>query len=166
MSGEALLRPVESADLSALLTLNNDAVPAVNRLDSDELAWFSEVAHTFLVACHPEMDGQAGFLIGLEGPGLGYRSDNYMWFCERYERFIYVDRVVVAPEAWGLGLGRSLYTDFISTADGHPVLCAEVNLVPRNDRSLDFHEMFGFKPVGEQDTEGGSKRVQMLALEL
>lgn len=166
MSGDVLLRPVESADLSALLALNNDAVPAVNQLESDELSWFADVAHTFLVAGHPEVDGYAGFLIGLEGPELGYRSDNYRWFCERYERFIYVDRVVVAPAAWGLGLGRSLYTEFISAADGHPVLCAEVNLVPRNDRSLAFHEAFGFVPVGEQDTEGGSKRVQMLALEL
>ncbi|MBT3246272.1 MAG: GNAT family N-acetyltransferase [Actinobacteria bacterium] len=146
--------------------MNNEAVPAVNHLDAGDLSWFSGVAHTFLVACRAETGDPAGFLIGLEGPGLAYRSDNYRWFSERYERFIYVDRVVVAPEAWGLGLGRSLYTGFISAAEGHPVLCAEVNLLPRNDRSLAFHEAFGFVPVGEQDTEGGSKRVQMLALEL
>ena len=103
---------------------------------------------------------------GLEGPGVDYDSENYRWFCERYERFVYVDRVVVAPDAWGMGIGRALYTEFVSAADGNPVLCAEVNLLPRNDRSLVFHEMFGFMPVGEQATEGGSKRVQMLVLEL
>jgi|TARA_B100002003_G_scaffold203169_1_gene195730 hypothetical protein len=166
MSTEVLLRPVEPADLTTVLAMNNEAVPAVNHLDAGDLSWFSGVAHTFLVACRAETGDPAGFLIGLEGPGLAYRSDNYRWFSERYERFIYVDRVVVAPEAWGLGLGRSLYTGFISAAEGHPVLCAEVNLLPRNDRSLAFHEAFGFVPVGEQDTEGGSKRVQMLALEL
>ena len=166
MSTEVLLRPVEPADLTTVLAMNNEAVPAVNHLDAGDLFWFSGVAHTFLVACRAETGRHAGFLIGLEGPGLAYRSDNYRWFSERYERFIYVDRVVVAPEAWGLGLGRSLYTGFISAAEGHPVLCAEVNLLPRNDRSLAFHEAFGFVPVGEQDTEGGSKRVQMLALEL
>ena len=97
---------------------------------------------------------------------MAYRSDNYRWFSERYEHFIYVDRVVVAPNEWGMGIGRALYTEFVSAVDRHPVLCAEVNLLPRNDRSLAFHEAFGFVPVGEQDTEGGSKRVQMLVLEL
>ena len=41
-------------------------------------------------------------------------------------------------------------------------MCAEVNIKPRNERSLIFHEKFGFTPVGEQDTEGGSKRVQLM----
>ncbi|MBS1266003.1 MAG: hypothetical protein MAG471_01869 [Acidimicrobiaceae bacterium] len=166
MLAEALLRPVEPADLSTVLAMNNDAVPAVNHLDADDLSWFSGVAHTFLVACHSDTGDPAGFLIGLEGPGLGYRSDNYRWFCERYERFIYVDRVVVAPDAWGAGIGRALYTGFVAAAHNYPVLCAEVNLLPRNDRSLAFHEAFGFVPVGEQDTGGGSRRVQMLALDL
>ncbi|HJL82639.1 MAG TPA: GNAT family N-acetyltransferase [Acidimicrobiales bacterium] len=166
MSTEVLLRPVEPADLTTVLAMNNEAVPAVNHLDAGDLSWLSGVAHTFLVACRAETGRYAGFLIGLEGPGLAYRSDNYRWFSERYEHFIYVDRVVVAPNDWGTGIGRALYTEFVSAADRHPVLCAEVNLLPRNDRSLAFHEAFGFVPVGEQDTEGGSKRVQMLVLEL
>ena len=166
MSSETLLRPVEEADMATLLTLNNEAVPAVNQLCTDDMSWFSGVAHTFFVACHISTSCPAGFLIGLEGPGVDYDSENYRWFCERYERFVYVDRVVVAPDAWGMGIGRALYTEFVSAADGNPVLCAEVNLLPRNDRSLVFHEMFGFMPVGEQATEGGSKRVQMLVLEL
>ena len=166
MSTEVLLRPVEPADLTTVLAMNNEAVPAVNHLDAGDLSWLSGVAHTFLVACRAETGRYAGFLIGLEGPGLAYRSDNYRWFSERYEHFIYVDRVVVAPNDWGTGIGRALYTEFVSAVDRHPVLCAEVNLLPRNDRSLAFHEAFGFVPVGEQDTEGGSKRVQMLVLEL
>ncbi len=163
---EDRLRRVDPRDLPALLEMNNAAVPAVNALGQAGISWFAEVAHTFLVSDQPEGVGPAGFLIGLEGPGVDYRSDNYRWFCERYERFAYVDRIVVAPDQWGLGVGRSLYTAFVAAAAGHPVLCAEVNLEPRNDRSLRFHEGFGFRPVGEQETEGGAKRVQMLALEL
>ena len=195
------LRPVEAADLSAVLHLNTAAVPAVNDLSADELAWFAEVAQTFLVVIQPagdasgsepgrivhEISGQArtswesdasgsesgsepgrivGFLVGLEGPGLDYASLNYRWFGERYERFLYVDRVVVDPAGQGRGLGRSLYEAFVERAEGHTALCAEVNIRPRNDGSLAFHDAFGFAPVGEQDTEAGSKRVRMFAKEL
>ena len=195
------LRPVEAADLSAVLHLNTAAVPAVNDLSADELVWFAEVAQTFLVVIQPagdasgsepgrivhEISGQArtswesdasgsesgsepgrivGFLVGLEGPGLDYASLNYRWFGERYERFLYVDRVVVDPAGQGRGLGRSLYEAFVERAEGHTALCAEVNIRPRNDGSLAFHDAFGFAPVGEQDTEAGSKRVRMFAKEL
>ena len=152
-----ILRPAVAADLESLLVLNNAAVPAVNALDAAEMAWFGEVARLFLVA--DSSNGPVGFLIGLEGPGLPYRSLNYQWFARNYECFLYVDRVVVDPEWWGRGLGRAFYRALVASAGDHPVLCAEVNLVPRNDRSLAFHQQFGFSPVGEQETEGGLKRV-------
>ena len=144
------LRPAVEADLESLLVLNNAAVPAVNALDAAEMAWFAEVAHLFLVADSPK--GPVGFLIGLEGPDLS----------RNYGLFLYVDRVVVDPEWWGRGLGRAFYRALVASAGDHPVLCAEVNLVPRNDRSLAFHQRFGFSPVGEQETEGGLKRVVLL----
>ena len=43
------LRPVEPADLEAVGLLNSAAVPAVNDLSSEELAWFAEVAHLSLI---------------------------------------------------------------------------------------------------------------------
>lgn len=157
---ENRLRQAVEADFDSLLVLNNSAVPAVNALNVSEMSWFAEVAHLFLVADSPS--GPVGFLIGLEGPDLAYRSLNYQWFARNYEHFLYVDRVVVDPEWWGRGLGRTFYRALVDSADGHPVLCAEVNLVPRNDRSLAFHERFGFSPVGEQETEGGLKKVVLL----
>ena len=44
-----------------------------------------------------------------------------------------------------------------------PVLLCEVNVKPRNEGSLRFHHRLGFREVGQQDTEGGAKRVSMLA---
>ncbi len=43
---------------------------------------------------------------------------------------------------------------------------AEVNIEPHNHVSLKFHDRYGFSPVGEQDNEGGTKRVVMLACPL
>jgi predicted GNAT superfamily acetyltransferase len=100
--------------------------------------------------------------VGLDGPGLPYESENYAWFSSRYEKFLYVDRVVVDSGIFSQGLGQLFYKKFIEDSSGYSFLCAEVNLRPRNERSLRFHEKFGFEPVGEQDTNEGKKTVQML----
>ncbi len=157
------IRVVESDDLTQILQHNNAAAPAVNELEHSDLEWFVQHAHSFLV--QPGEDGLvAGYVIGLDGPGIGYESLNYEWFEQRYNRFVYVDRIVVTESGRGLGTGRALYDEFAGRArsESHEVLLAEVNVRPRNDVSLRFHEAYGFVPVGEQDTEGGSKRVVML----
>lgn len=155
------LRPAATDDLDDILIHNNAAVPAVNELGRDDLVWFCEVAHTFVVA---ELDGEVGgFLIGL-GPASGYESHNYAWFSERYDDFVYVDRIVVAEAGRGQGVGSALYDEFArrGRAGGTPVMLAEVNTRPRNDVSLGFHEAHGFVAVEERDTPDGEKRVVML----
>ena len=163
------IRPATPDDLERLLELNSAAVPAVNELTADEMAWFLEVARCLLVAVQESpglTDDPVGLLVGLDGPGVGYASHNYAWFSERYERFLYVDRVVVDPSAFRMGLGRAFYEAFMDRADGHRHLCAEVNTVPRNDRSLAFHDAMGFDAVGEQSDEETGKTVRMYAREL
>ena len=158
------LRSYVEDDLGAVLALNNAAAPAVNELTSSDLEWFAEISHLFLVSESGigEERQITGFLIGLLGPGVDYESINYKWFTSRYESFLYVDRVVVGESSWGQGNGRRFYEALAASGSDQPVMCAEVNVKPRNDRSLIFHEKFGFIPVGEQDTEGGSKRVQLM----
>ena len=157
------VRLAAAGDLDEILAHNNAAVPAVNELTRADLDRFVDIAHSFLVIDAP--DGSiAGFMIGLTGPGLDYESLNYAWFCERYEAFIYVDRIVVAESGRGLGVGTRLYDEFADRgrADEFDVMLAEVNLRPRNDVSLAFHAARGFVSVGEQDTDAGAKRVTML----
>ena len=157
------IRFATEGDLDEVLFHNNAAVPAVNELTRADLDWFLREAHSFLVIDAP--DGSiAGFVIGLAGPGLEYESLNYAWFNARYDVFIYVDRIVVAAQGRGLGVGTRLYDEFAQRgrADDHRVMLAEVNIRPRNEVSLAFHEARGFTSVGEQDTEGGTKRVTML----
>ena len=156
------IRFVTDADLDEILVHNNTAVPAVNALTRADLENFVRVAHSFLVIDSP--DGAiAGFMIGL-GPGTDYDSLNYAWFSARYDSFVYVDRIVVAETGRGMGVGTRLYDEFgrRGRADDHAVMLAEVNIEPRNDVSLAFHEARGFVSVGEQDTEGGAKRVTLL----
>ena len=162
-SSEPRARVVVDGDLDEILHLNNEAVPAVNALGRADLEWFVECAHSFLVVDSTDST-IAGFMIGLRGPGVPYDSPNYAWFSARYDAFVYVDRIVVAAAGRGAGMGTVLYDTFADRgrADGIVVMLAEVNLRPRNDPSLRFHERHGFLPVGEQDTDAGAKRVTML----
>lgn len=155
-----VLAPAElPAQAQALVALNNAAVPAVNDISADDLAFFS--AHGHVVSA--QMEGRAVGLLVLLPPGVPYDSGNYAWFSQRYDRFLYVDRVVVGPAARGAGVGRLLYEKALAlTAEaGHPVLLAEVNTRPPNPVSQAFHTALGFKPIIERENASSGKRVLM-----
>lgn len=164
-AGGIELRLANDDDLPAVLAMNNRAVPAVNAHTADSLATLVDEATELVIA---DDHGQlAGFLLLLDGPGRNYDSLNYLWFSEHYDSFYYVDRIVVGENHRGAGIGRKLYEWAIENGAGrYPVLCAEVNIKPRNEGSLRFHDSMRFAAVGEQDTEGGSKRVVLLARDL
>jgi len=155
------LRAVEEADLDDILQLNEASVPEVGRVDLEQMRWFANNAAYFKVALR---DGNfAGFLIGLR-PGTTYASPNYRWFCDKYDDFGYIDRVAIAGNARRLGLATRLYRDFQASLPADvSLLTCEVNLVPPNESSMRFHEGFGFRSVGTQTLDGGSKTVAMMA---
>ncbi len=164
-----LFRDVADEDLDAVLSLNNQNVPALSPLDAPELARLVALTMVSLVA---EVEGAfAGFCMVMP-PGVDYASLNYSWFSAHagdlgYGSFAYLDRIAVAPTARRLGVGRAFYERLSDELGGRvPVLFCEVNLRPRNDVSLAFHEAIGFREVGQQDTDGGNKRVSLLALDL
>lgn len=147
-------------DHGRVLELNEGALPNVNRISHDELEQLAAQARTFLAA---ELEGRVqGFLLALS-EGRDYASPNYRWFASRYPRFVYVDRLVVATEQRGLGIGRQLYASlFAGLGEFAPGVACEVNIQPPNPGSLRFHAGLGFQAVGEQSTEGGRKRVQLM----
>jgi predicted GNAT superfamily acetyltransferase len=159
------LRDAVADDLPAIHAINQANVPAVGDITFAELEWYFAEAAALRVA---EIDGLvAGFLLALQ-PGLDYSSLNYAWFSARYTDFCYIDRVAVGEQWRRRGVARALYADIeaYARAMSAPLLACEVNLRPRNDMSLAFHERQGFIEVGQQDTDGGHKTVVMLLRDL
>jgi predicted GNAT superfamily acetyltransferase len=154
----ATIRPLTGDDLPEALAINEANVPAVGTVDADQLAHLVDEASVALAA---EEGGRLiGFCIVL-APGADYGSVNYGWFSERYDDFAYLDRVAVAESYRNRGIGAELYAEVERLVDA-PWFTLEVNVRPRNEGSLRFHERMGFTEVGQQETPYGS-RVSLLA---
>lgn len=97
-----------------------------------------------------------------------YDSPNYLWFRERYPRFVYVDRIVVDPAMRKRGLANHLYDDLFRMAKdaGHDRIVCEVNTDPPNPASDAFHAALGFVEVGHASIHGGTKTVRYLSRSL
>nr|WP_283812684.1 GNAT family N-acetyltransferase [Bradyrhizobium tropiciagri] len=95
-----------------------------------------------------------------------YDGTHFKWFCSRYDRFLYVDRVVVDSEHRGMGHGRTLYIDLFARAKklGHEYIVCEVNVEPPNPGSDRFHFAQGFREVGRAVIDNGAKSVHYLLL--
>ena len=147
-------------DFEFIRAMNEGAVPDVSSITLDELRALAKQCCYFSVALAE--DEIAGFLMAMQ-PGQGYQSANYRWFSEHYDNFVYVDRIAVSPTFKGRGIGRALYAHVSRFArEVAPILTCEVNLTPPNPDSMAFHTKLGFVEVGQQDTEGGTKRVSLL----
>ena len=154
------IREVHADDLENLLELNQSNLPHVNSISLLDLVHFYKHAVYFRAV---EFKGQvAGFLIALD-PGADYDSPNFLWFRERYDAFVYIDRIIVVPEGRRKGIGFLLYKDLETFAakQGIPVMTCEYNLHPKNEKSRLFHLRYGFQEVGTLETENGKKTVSL-----
>jgi len=151
-----------AADYAALLALNDAAVPHVNSIVLTKLEHLHRQS-AYLGVARDAAGTAAGFLLALDETA-DYDSMNFGYFQRSYDCFVYVDRIVVGAAHRRLGVGAALYADLHRQISADcPLLTCEVNLRPPNPESLAFHRQMGFEPVGEQDTEGGEKRVCLLA---
>ena len=158
------IRDVLEHDLDAVLALNNAANGGITPMDRAQLHRFSLIADYFRVA---EVDGHlAGFLIALrENADCG--DANFQWFKQRYERFVYIDRIIVANTYRRHGLGRVFYSDVQSFAEPRaPMLTCAVDLEPRDDVAVLFHGTYGFNEVGQQVLSDGKRHVGLLSKNL
>jgi len=144
-------------DSDFVLSLNQDSLPAVSYLDLSKINHFLQISSYFKI--FKIDDKSVGFLIGLK-PRKDYKSENYIWINQRYDSFIYVDRIIIDINYRNRGLGFYFYNHLIKSMVGkvENIFC-EVNIKPYNDQSIKFHKKYGFEEVGNQDTEKGKKRV-------
>lgn len=154
------IRPLLDAEREPFLALNNAAAPHVNELDPQALDDLLGQAAMALAALSD--DRLAGGLLAL-GPGADYSSANYRWFSERFDDFLYVDRVVVDEGRRGEGIGSALYRALANLAPaGCPRILCEVNEHPPNPDSLAFHEGQGFRRLDSLDHPDTGKRVILM----
>ncbi|RUX15192.1 GNAT family N-acetyltransferase, partial [Mesorhizobium sp. M7A.F.Ca.CA.002.14.1.2] len=104
-SSPAPIARVSAQDEAAILALNNE--------HAAELSWLEAERLSFLLgeAFYTRRIGDLEAFIMTFDQDARYDSPNFLWFRERYERFVYVDRVVVAAHARGRGHARRLYQD-------------------------------------------------------
>jgi len=151
-----------SSDFAAVLLLNRESERFLSPLSREQLEQLHHQADLHQVL---EVEGEVGAFVLALREGTSYDSVNYRWFIERYERFLYVDRVVVSVALHGRGLGRVLY-EFVfahARATRAPVVTCEYDIEPPNLASERFHQAFGFEEVGSQLVAGGKKRVSLQA---
>jgi predicted GNAT superfamily acetyltransferase len=153
------LRAYRPDDLRAVHQVNEAAHPAVASETFEDLGHIADQSAIALVAT-TDAGAIAGFCLVLE-PGANYDADEYLWFSERYDDFLYLDRVAVGAHYKRRGVGRALYTEVDRLiAEHRPTathLTLEVNIEPRNDESLAFHTSLGFVEVGQKDTDYGTR---------
>lgn len=135
----------------ALLDLNNHSARETSWLDA---ARFEQLVAGAFAALHvPE----AQALLITFDQQADYDSPNFAWFTARFERFVYIDRIIVAASARGRGLARALYEQVfdMARAAGHSRVTCEVNADPPNPASDAFHAAMGFREVGRARLENG-----------
>jgi uncharacterized protein len=108
-----------------------------------------------------------GFLLVFD-QDAPYDNVNFAWFKARYQRFAYVDRVLVDAAARGRGYARTLYEDLfeIARAAGHFVVGAEINSDPPTPKSDALHAALGFATVGSAYLTDRDKTVRYIARKL
>lgn len=152
------IRPLVDADEPSVLRLNAESVWALSPLDADSLAAHRAAADRLLVV---DVDGEVAAFAIAYAPGAPYNSPNYRWHSERFNDFVYLDRIVVDPAFRRRGIAGSLYDVIEAVAVEHGRMVCEVNSDPPNDVSLAFHAARGYRVVGEQTLADGH-RVAML----
>ncbi len=146
-----MLRRIRPTDHAQVLALNQANVAALAPMDEARLLELDRIADRFDVI---DVDGEFGGFVITFAPGSSYDSENYRWFAERHDRnFYYLDRIVLDHKHRRRGLGTFVYDELEHVARRYGRLALEVNLVPRNDISLAFHDRRGYVEVGRLGDE-------------
>jgi predicted GNAT superfamily acetyltransferase len=139
-------RPLLQQDALAVWGINEEGLPGTGKVTVEEISYLIEISNISIGIF--DQDELVGFVICLS-PNVDYGSLNYAWFNEKYDDFIYVDRIAVSINHRGLGIGSSIYQELFKISKQKRIpIAAEVNSVPPNPGSMRFHRRFKFLEVG------------------
>lgn len=141
-----IIRDILNKDIDTILKLNEQFVDVLSPMDHSKLLRLIKMSTVSVVI---EDENQiAGFLIAF-AENIEYESVNYRWFNEKYDSFLYIDRIVISESFQRKGVASKLYQYAIDTANIHliPRICAEIDAMPPNEGSLLFHKKMGFQEL-------------------
>jgi predicted GNAT superfamily acetyltransferase len=151
---------IQRAQLNVLpkvVELNNRESKWVGKKDIAFFQKYMDIPFFNIVEDNSEI---VGFLMVMD-QNTDYDSINFLWFKEKYDKFYYIDRVIVDESIRGKGIGSLLYKELLDKREDVP-LVAEVSIEPSNEGSVIFHEKNGFIEVGTLTS--GDKKVRMYCL--
>lgn len=152
------IRRAEEKDLPRILELNNKESKWVGEKEID---FFQKYIDIPIFDVFEANDRIVGFLMAMD-QNTDYDSMNFLWFKNKFNKFYYIDRVIVDVSMRGKGIASLLYKELIDTKGVIP-LVAEVSINPSNEGSVIFHNKIGFKEVGTFTS--GDKKERMYYLE-
>ena len=148
---EPNVRNIEITDLERVLEINNANTPGVSELTMAELQ--TDLKNSLHALAIDNEHGKVCAFCITFAQDASDAGDNHRWFAERYESFVYLDRIAIDSDYRNRGLGVQLYQsveNMMLQSSEHSMLCCEVNLKPPNPGSLRFHHRIGFTEVGQQ----------------
>lgn len=152
------IRRTKEKDLPKILELNNMESKWVGKKEID---FFQNHIDIPIFNVFETNERIVGFLMAMD-QNTDYDSINFLWFKNRFNKFYYIDRVVVDESMRGKGIASLLYKELIDIKGDIP-LVAEVSINPANKGSLIFHDKIGFKEVGVLISK--DKKVRMYYLD-
>jgi predicted GNAT superfamily acetyltransferase len=163
---QPIVRNIEITDVARVLEINNANTPGVSELTMSELE--TDIKNCLHALAIDNEHGEVCAFCITFAPDAPDAGANHRWFADRFESFVYLDRIAIDPAYQNLGLGVLLYQSveqqMIASAQ-HSMLCCEVNLEPPNPGSLRFHHRIGFAEVGQHSPQQ-DYRVSMLSKNL
>jgi len=152
-----MIGEITKAHYDQILRMNKQFVHWLAPMDRDELIYILNLAKYAR-----QIDNGRGVLIAYDNDTVYPNHENMRWLAKKFDRFFYIDRVIVDGKASGKGYGKMLYVDIENYArsNGYPRLVCEVNTLPDNPGSHSFHEKMGFVPCGQQVVKPGIKAVR------
>lgn len=162
------LKKTHSSDFQVIVNINDSEVQWTSPMDVERLQLLDGLAcyHKVVEVVSDVGADVAGFLLAMD-QSAPYENENFEFFKSCYERFVYIDRIVIGKAWAGQKLGTLFYQDLTRYAKsvGAEVLTCEYNLAPLNAPSKAFHDGFGFREIGQQKV-GGDKLVSLQAAPL